>query len=65
MNSSFPLPREWVKTAALRALKEGGSSIIEDIAKELSPESITELIKVLEKVRKTKVSPTIEVKGVR
>ena len=51
----------WLKNSAVRALKEGGTAFIEEVAGELNTDQLTKLISVLTKVRNSR-KRTIDVK---
>jgi lambda repressor-like predicted transcriptional regulator len=57
------IPTEWLKESIIKALSEGGNSLVEDVANELSQKQLTNFIRILVKVhdRKKIVAETIEV----
>lgn len=48
------IPIQWIKGAVIKALTEGGHSVIEDIANELSKKQLTTFIRILVKVHDQK-----------
>lgn len=57
----FDLPKQWLINSAVRALNEGTSAFLEEIAKELTTPQIDKLVTALQKVRKSR-KQTITVK---
>lgn len=49
--NGFDLPKTWLKNSVARALTEGGTAFIEEIANEFTTAQLSQLISVLQRVR--------------